>query len=78
MPIETSIVVEQGQELGYKKLTREERERLYGPWKPFSLEDWLATAPPPTREELEEMEELLRLREKDREDDIARQMGLQS
>ena len=58
------------------QLTPEERRRLYGPLKPFDAEDWLAAGPPATPEELAEMEELLQLREEEREASLAREAGI--
>jgi hypothetical protein len=56
--------------------TPEERDRLFPPKKPFRLADWLAKAPPAKPEELEEMEELLRLRDAEREASLAQESGL--
>ena len=59
-----------------RSLTREEREKLYGPLRPFSVKEWLAMAPPPTAEELEEMEGLMRLRQEEREASLTQEAGL--
>ena len=56
--------------------TLEERARLFQHRGPYPLDEWLATAPPATPEELEEMEELLRLRDREREASLAREAGL--
>lgn len=63
-------------ELRSLQYTAEERDRLFPSKDPFDLDDWLQSGPPATPEELEEMEELLRLRQADREASIARDLGL--
>jgi hypothetical protein len=59
------------------QLTAEERRRLYGPLKPFDADAWMAAGPPATPEEIAEMEELLQLREDERQASLAREAGIQ-
>lgn len=58
------------------RLTEADRRRMYGPLKPFSVERWMASGPPGTPEQIAEMEELLRLREEERQESLAREAGL--
>jgi hypothetical protein len=58
------------------QLSPEERVRRYGCPNPNAVKEWLASGPPATPEELREMEELLRLREQEREVNLAREAGL--
>jgi hypothetical protein len=58
------------------QLTPEERRRLYGPLKPFDADAWMAAGPPATPEELAETEELLQLREEERQASLAREAGI--
>jgi hypothetical protein len=64
-------------ELRRLQYTPEERARLFPPKAPFSYEKWQREAPPATPEELAEMEELLRLRNAEREASLAREAGLE-
>ena len=63
-------------ELRKLQYTPEERDRLFPAKKPFDIDAWLAAGPPATAEELEEMEELLRMRDAEREASLARDAGL--
>jgi hypothetical protein len=56
--------------------TPEERARMFIGARPFDLAAWLAEAPPATPEELQEMGELLQLRELERQESLAREAGL--
>ena len=60
-------------ELRRLQYTPEERARLFRRTGPFPLDEWLASGPPATPEQLEEMEELLRLRDAEREASLARE-----
>ena len=44
--------------------------------KPFDVDEWLATTPPATEQELAEMEEFLRERNEEREAELAREAGI--
>ena len=60
------------QELRALQLSPEERIRRYGRPNPNAVREWLASGPPASPEELQEMEELLSLRELEREENLAR------
>ena len=49
------------------RLTEADRRRLYEPLRPYSVDKWMSAGPPGTPEEIAEMEELLRLRDEERE-----------
>lgn len=58
------------------QMTPEEVAKLAEGVAPFSFEEWSRIAPVPTADELQEMEELLRLREREREESLAREAGI--
>jgi hypothetical protein len=64
------------EELRRLQCTREERVRRFRREGVFPVDEWLAEGPPPTPEELQEMEELLRMREEEREASLAREAGV--
>ncbi len=64
------------EEMRRLQYTPQERARLFRRVGPFRLENWLAEAPPATPAQLEEMEELRRLRDAEREASLAREAGL--
>lgn len=64
------------EELRRLQYTPEERARRFQRVGVFQLDEWLAAGPPATAEQLEEMEELLRMRDEEREASLAREAGL--
>lgn len=73
---ETKVTTDVERELLKLQLSPEDRLRIYGPGKPFDLDAWLSAGPPATAEELAEMEELLRLRDEERQASLARDAGI--
>jgi hypothetical protein len=65
------------EELRRLQYSEEERHRVFRKVGPFPLDEWLRSGPPPTPAQLEEMEELLELRRRDRESSLAREAGLE-
>lgn len=63
-------------ELRRLQYTPEERAHLFPGAAPFRLADWQREAAPATPAELQEMEELLREREAEREASLNREAGL--
>jgi hypothetical protein len=63
-------------ELRRLQYTPEERDRLFRRKGPVDVDTWLAAGPPATPEELQEMEELLQLRDVERQASLARDAGL--
>jgi len=64
------------EEMRRLQYTPEERAALFRRTGPFRVAGWRAKAPPATPQELEEMEELLRLRDAEREASLAREADL--
>ena len=76
-PTDTAAPEEKESRTGrYIRRSPEEVARLAEGHRPFSYEEWQRKAPPATPEELQEMEELMRLRNAAREASLAAEAGL--
>ncbi|MFN3653461.1 MAG: hypothetical protein ACK47B_28105 [Armatimonadota bacterium] len=68
--------IEVEQELRRLRYTAEERARLFPPKAPFRYEDWQREAPPTSADERAGWDEFLRERESEREESLARELGV--